>query len=110
MILAALQQETQGHCGGYLLREHSTIILIVGVTSSRYAGGMELYVVYFNPLDFPGKYVIRKQIAGRETVLAAPEPLIVGSSLDEVRAALPDGLTRLDRSPSDVASIVEVWL
>ncbi len=72
--------------------------------------GVELYVVYFNPSDFPGLYVIRKQFAGRGTVSVAVEPLVTGSTLEAVRAALPAGLTRLERSPGDVPSILEVWL
>jgi hypothetical protein len=71
---------------------------------------MDLYVVYHNPLDFPGKYVIRRQTAGPGgRITIAAEPLAVGT-LDQVRAALPPGLTRLERSPGDVPSIFEVWV
>jgi hypothetical protein len=52
---------------------------------------MDLYVVYHNPLDFPGKYVIRRQT-------------------NQVRAALPAGLVRLERAPEDDPCIVEVWI
>jgi hypothetical protein len=71
---------------------------------------MDLYVVYHNPLDFPGQYVIRKQTAGPGgRITIAAEPLAFGT-LDQVRAALPAGLVRLERAPEDDPCIVEVWI
>ncbi|MHB9044371.1 MAG: hypothetical protein ACYC35_00375 [Pirellulales bacterium] len=71
---------------------------------------MDLYVVYHNPLDFPGKYVIRRQTAGRGVITIAAEPLAIGLGINQVRAALPAGLVRLERAPEDDPCIVEVWI
>lgn len=70
---------------------------------------MDLYVVYHNPRDFPGQHVIRKQTAGRGTVAIAAKPLVM-RTLEEVRAALPAGLVRLERDPGDDPCVVEVWV
>ncbi len=70
---------------------------------------MNLYVVYRNPSDFPGQYVARRQTVGPGTIRIAAQPLAVGT-LDQVRTALPPGLTRLERSPADDPAIFEVWL
>lgn len=59
-------------------------------------------------LDYPGKWVLRMH-------LSIPKPevtdlIVLGDTLEEVRAALPPGLTRLDRHPMDVPQIREIWL
>ena len=64
-----------------------------------------MFVVYFNPQDFPGKYVVRRHVGTRPDA----EPLIVCDSLHQARSAIPAD-TRLDRSPDDDPVIVEVWL
>lgn len=71
---------------------------------------MDLYVVYHDPSDFRDQYVVRRQTAGPGVVTAAPEPLAVGPDLDQVRAALPAGLTRLERDPDDDPCILEIWV
>ena len=68
-----------------------------------------MFVVYFNPQDFPGKYVVRRHVVGRGTVTIDAEPLIVCDSLHQARSAIPAD-TRLDRNPDDDPVIVEVWL
>ena len=70
---------------------------------------MDLYVVYFNPSDFPNQHVARRQTAGRGTVAIAADPLVVGT-YEQVLAALPDGLTRLERDPNDDPCILEIWV
>ena len=70
---------------------------------------MELYVVYFNPSDYPGMYVVRRQVAGRGTVTPDRRPLGVSTTLDQVRCSLPPGLTLIPRHPDDDPCIVEVW-
>ena len=68
-----------------------------------------MFVVYFNPKDFPNKYVVRRQVAGPGTVQIDAEPLIVCGSLQQARSAISAD-TRLDRDPDDDPVIVEVWL
>lgn len=71
---------------------------------------LDFYVVFRNPSDFPGQYVIRRQRAGPGTITKDATPLAVGPTLAVVRAALPPGLTRLERDPNDDPSILEVWV
>ncbi len=71
--------------------------------------GLELYVVYRNPSDFPGQYVVRRQTAGPGVILKDARPLAIGD-LTQVRAALPTGLVRLERDPNDDPCIFEVWV
>jgi hypothetical protein len=67
------------------------------------------WVVYENPRDYPGKFVVRRWLIGPGTItpVAAVE---VTDTLDEARAAVPDGLFCTPRMPDDDPCIVEVWL
>jgi len=72
---------------------------------------LENWVVYHNPADHPGKWVIRRWAIQQGN----PEPVptteaYVADSYAEVAARIPDGLTNIGRSPGDVAAILEVWL
>lgn len=71
---------------------------------------LDLYVVYFNPKDFPDKFVARKFIidySGRQT----PGHIIAtANTIEEVRAKIPEGLYRQIRSENDDPCIVETWL
>lgn len=68
------------------------------------------YVVYENPRDYPGMYVVRKQAVGPGTHLIEREPHVVSSDLDGARAAIPRDLIRMSRLPGDEAQILESWL
>jgi len=74
---------------------------------------LRLFTLYWNPRDYPGRFVVRGfTIAG---AAAAPDevPIYVGVFLEAARRAilaeLP-GAVRLERSPEDEAQILEVWL
>lgn len=75
------------------------------------SNALDFYVVYHDPTDFPGKFVVRKQslLSGGD-LFVSPNPEIVCDSLQEARRAVPSYLFRLDRHPNDVTSIVETWL
>lgn len=67
------------------------------------------FCVYFNPADFPGKYVIRKWVGMDPERL----PEVVGDTLEEVREKLLEnhpGLVRFVRNEGDDPVIVESWL
>lgn len=67
------------------------------------------YVVYFNPSDFPGRYVMRgfACVDGEATPSAIA---ISGETIEKVRAHIPEGLHRMVRMPDDDPTIVEVWI
>ena len=72
--------------------------------------GLDLYVVYSNPRDFPGKHVIRRQFATASGIKAFYLPHCVVDTLEEARATLPPGLVCIARDQSDDPVIVESWI
>lgn len=71
---------------------------------------LRLYVLYRNPSDYPGMYVVRQQWAVGDKIIAAHEPWVVTSNLVVARAAIPPGLVRMYRHPTDDPVIVEIWV
>lgn len=65
-----------------------------------------LYAIYFNPLDHPGKYVVRRWEGLKPDI----EPIIVTDELKEAREAIPDHMYRLDRLTDDDPAILETWI
>lgn len=70
------------------------------------ADSLEMFVVYRNPRDFPGKVVVRRFVIGD-----APDkqPHFVGDSVEAARATLPRNLVCCRRDRSDEKQIVETW-
>lgn len=72
-------------------------------------GILTFWVIYQNPRDFPGKFVLRPQDTSREGI----RPWSVAQTFDSLvaaRAAVPPGLWHLPRDPSDDPVIVESWI
>jgi len=72
---------------------------------------MSVWVVYFNPRDFPGRFVARRH----DILHDKPDPVassehFVRNTLREVRETIPLGLICMNRSPGDDAKIVETWI
>jgi hypothetical protein len=62
------------------------------------------WVVMRDPPDYPGKVTAR-------LVTDAPTfYVLVADTMGEVHAALPPGLVRSERAPSDPPEVVEIWL
>lgn len=74
------------------------------------SGHLDLWTVYFNPSDYPGKYIARRsEVRGNGPTMTAD--IIVTDTLRAIRQALHNrGLICLSRDPEDDAVIVEVWL
>lgn len=66
---------------------------------------LELWTVYDSPMDLPGRFVARKWVLDRPT-----NERLQDKTLDGLRDKLPQGLTRMDRSPQDDPKIVETWI
>lgn len=66
---------------------------------------LELWTVYDSPIDLPGRFVARKWVLDQPT-----NELVQDKTLDGLRAKLPRGLTRLERSPQDDPKILETWI
>ena len=70
---------------------------------------LPLWVVYNSPSDAPGRHVARLHVAGRAGLYVCALA-VAGDTIDEVRAAIPAGLVRIDRAATDESTIVETWL
>lgn len=66
---------------------------------------LELWTVYDNPIDLPGRFVARKWLLDQPT-----SEVLQDKTLEGLRGKLPRGLTRLERSPQDEPKIVETWI
>ena len=69
-----------------------------------------MVAVYDHPKDFPESYVARVHIVGRGRHWPSPTIFIVRDTLEAVRAAIPAGMHRMNRSPNDDPCIVETYL
>lgn len=69
------------------------------------SGELEVYVIYHDPADHPGQYVVRRWVG-----LTPHEHVAIASTLDEARAAIPTGLYPIARSDTDDPVIVESWV
>jgi hypothetical protein len=72
-----------------------------------------IHVIYFNPKDYPGKYVVRRQSPNEDGTILIDKKCTVTSTLGLARVALHSacpGLFRIDRHPEDAAVIVESWI
>ncbi|HVJ49228.1 hypothetical protein [Desulfitobacterium sp.] len=65
------------------------------------------YAVYFSPKDYMGQYVVRLWDADG---LKATNCIVIGKTIQQVRAAIPPGLTRFPRAVGDDPQIVETWI
>ena len=70
---------------------------------------MNLYTVYKDPSDYPGKFVIRRFVISGGNV--EPANLIcVEDDLETALTRLPPGLVKIDRFENDDPKILEVWM
>ena len=71
---------------------------------------LAMYTIYYDALDYPGMYVVRKWIVDSGPL---PQPdVLIGApvkSLDAARAQVPAGLICLPHTPGDERQIVETW-
>lgn len=66
---------------------------------------MKLIAIYFNPKDYPGKYVLREWI-GQIPV----DECKVADSLEEIRKHIPKGWIRIPLDKKDDPKIIETWI
>lgn len=67
---------------------------------------MEIFVIYNNPTDYPGSFVVRRF----ENLIADEVPIIVTTSLINARFAVPIDKICIARDESDDKCIIESWL
>lgn len=86
---------------------------VPSVPPSLDGGCLVMFTIYWNPIDYPGMYAVRRwrAIADNPEPVPDPEPCYVGDWLAEARNAIPHEANYcMHRSPDDDPSIVETWL
>lgn len=71
---------------------------------------MDQYVVYKNPRDYPGKFVVRHWAIMKGGNIQKGDCLAVSESKESALESIPPGLYKLPRQPNDDPAIVEVWI
>lgn len=69
-----------------------------------------IIALYGHPKDYPQSYVARVHIVGKGRHWPSPTIFIVRDTLEATRAAIPAGMHRVNRSPTDDPCIVESYL
>lgn len=77
---------------------------------------LESYAIYEEPLDYPGKFVVRRWTVvppagdGKTKLLQDDAPTAICLTLAQARQAIPNGLTPIKKLPGDDPHLVEVWI
>lgn len=71
-----------------------------------------LYVIYENPKDYPGKFVVRRWACSAGGAVPDQAPVAVVGTIEAARGALHDQMAfnRLRRSSDDDPVIREIWV
>lgn len=83
-------------------------------TNTPPAPTLDLYAIYHDTADFPGKYAVRRWfVTGEGRMGCDVAPIAVVGSLDEARGAIitaKPGAHPIKRNPTDDPVLVETWL
>jgi hypothetical protein len=72
---------------------------------------INLYVIYFNPMDYPGKFVLRvHQVRLEEELFLVGRAAQISDTLEGIRTFLPLHVTPIGRYEHDDPVILEVWI
>ena len=72
---------------------------------------LTIWVIYKDPRDYPGKFVVRCQDVSFEGNITAHADCTVHESLSAARVGPAErGLVRIGRHPKDEPQIVECWV
>ena len=67
---------------------------------------IEIYVIYKNPSDYPGSFVVRRWCGDRADL----KPIIITSELLSARSRIPDDCVNIGRQDNDDPAILECWI
>jgi hypothetical protein len=68
------------------------------------------YVVYRDPSDYPGMFVLRAFRFQNGRLQPELDPKAISKSLSLCRALIPKDRVNLERSANDDSAIYEVWI
>lgn len=70
-----------------------------------------VWVIYFNPSDYPGKYVLRAQYADMQGDIHVSAEAYVCDTIEPLQEQMISrGLVKILRDPADDPVIVESWI
>jgi hypothetical protein len=73
--------------------------------------GEHQYVIFSDPLDYPGQFVVRRFYFVGGKALPELQPVGVKNTLEEARQLIPETHGyMISRLPQDEKQIVEVWM
>lgn len=72
-------------------------------------GGLDIWVAYWSTLDFPGRFVARRQVACPGCIVLTDDVFTAGT-FEELARLVPPGLAWLNRDPDDDAAIIGCWI
>lgn len=64
--------------------------------------------IYYNPKDYPGKYVARV-FDIRPGEVRPTRYIMLNDNLEELRSAMPVEFSYMDKTPKDDPELLEVW-
>lgn len=71
---------------------------------------LSVYVIYYNPSDYIGMYVLRRQQIVAGEIHIDKKPMCVSKHMGDIRAALPVGLIEISTANEPDRCIEEIWL
>lgn len=71
---------------------------------------MKVHVIYFDPIDYIGKFVLRVHEAHSDNTVTVSSEFITADTLNEIRSRLPPGVNLFPRMPEDDPVIIETWI
>jgi len=71
---------------------------------------MRLFTIYWNPLGYPGKFVLRSHLVENGIVKLEDEIHCVSDSKEECRKFIPLGMAQIAPSEEDECEIMETWI
>lgn len=74
----------------------------------RKISNLPMISIYFDPKDYPGKYVARVFDISVGKVNAT-RYIMLSDNLEDLRSAMPTNFTHMDKSPNDDPQLLEVW-
>lgn len=68
------------------------------------------FVIYENPSDYPGRFVVRRFVIDGSALKVAVHPAAICDTIEHARFVIPDGFMKMMPHPDDDPVIVETWI
>ena len=78
--------------------------------NKEFCDAMGMWVICKNPSDYPGFYTARIYVLHEGKIVHPSGSLFFSHNLKGIRAKLPPGLNRVERSEEDDPVVIESWI